>query len=199
MTAETLRSEFASAREDAAALLEGLGDAQFNWRRAPGTWSMAQCLDHLNLTGRKYLRALDRAIDEGRAKNLVGKGPFRYGLLECWAVRAMDAPPMFRMKAPKAFAPASEGRLAESLEAFRALQGFVAAPLIPLSQTLLLASYPPALAGLAMSTWSMTALLGPLRRRLAGKTVGLIVCGTNIAPERFTEHLERGTTLLTGR
>lgn len=43
------------------------------------------------------------------------------------------------------------------------------------------------------------ALLGPLRRRLAGKTVGLIVCGTNIAPERFTEHLERGTALLTDR
>ena len=123
MTAETLRSEFASAREDAAALLEGHGDAQVNWRRAPGTWSMAQCLDHLNLTGRKYLRALDRAIDEGRAKNLVGKGPFRYGLLECWTVRAMDAPPMFRIKAPKAFAPAAESRLAESRDAFLALQG----------------------------------------------------------------------------
>jgi threonine dehydratase len=43
------------------------------------------------------------------------------------------------------------------------------------------------------------ALLGPLRQRLAGKTVGLIVCGTNIAPERYAEHLERGTALLASR
>lgn len=40
------------------------------------------------------------------------------------------------------------------------------------------------------------ALLGPLRERLAGKRVGLIVCGSNIAPERYREHLVRGTELL---
>ncbi len=40
------------------------------------------------------------------------------------------------------------------------------------------------------------ALLGPLRERLAGKRVGLIVCGSNIAPERYREHLARGTELL---
>jgi len=40
------------------------------------------------------------------------------------------------------------------------------------------------------------ALLGPLRDRVAGKQVGLIVCGTNIAPERYAEHLAKGTGLL---
>ena len=40
------------------------------------------------------------------------------------------------------------------------------------------------------------ALLGPLAERLRGKRVGLIVCGTNIAPERYAEHLARGTALL---
>jgi threonine dehydratase len=40
------------------------------------------------------------------------------------------------------------------------------------------------------------ALLGPLRERLAGKRVGLIVCGSNIAPERYREHLLRGSELL---
>ncbi len=42
------------------------------------------------------------------------------------------------------------------------------------------------------------ALLGPLRDRVQGKQVGLIVCGTNISPERYAEHLARGTTLLSG-
>jgi threonine dehydratase len=40
------------------------------------------------------------------------------------------------------------------------------------------------------------ALLGPLRERLRGKRVGLIVCGTNIAPERYVEHLARGSAIL---
>jgi threonine dehydratase len=43
------------------------------------------------------------------------------------------------------------------------------------------------------------ALLGPLRGRLTGKRVGLIVCGTNIAPERYAEHLARGMELLKRR
>ena len=43
------------------------------------------------------------------------------------------------------------------------------------------------------------ALLGPLRERLAGKQVGLIVCGTNIGAERYAAHLARGTELLDGR
>src|SRR5215470_6562697 len=37
----------------------------------------------------------------------------------------------------------------QTLIAFRALQGFVAGPMIPLSQSLLLSSYPRAMAGLA--------------------------------------------------
>lgn len=37
------------------------------------------------------------------------------------------------------------------------------------------------------------ALLGPLRERLDGKRVGLIVCGSNIDSARFAELLARGT------
>jgi threonine dehydratase len=40
------------------------------------------------------------------------------------------------------------------------------------------------------------ALLGPLRERLAGKTVGLLICGANIAPAAWAEHVARGEALL---
>ena len=39
---------------------------------------------------------------------------------------------------------------------------------------------------------STAALLGPLRDRLATRRVGLIVCGANIDPPRFSQYLERG-------
>jgi len=54
------------------------------------------------------------------------------------------------------------------LIAFRALQGFVAGPMIPLSQTLLLGSYSRAKAGLAMAMWSMTTLVAPVMGPLLG-------------------------------
>ena len=54
------------------------------------------------------------------------------------------------------------------LIAFRVLQGLVAGPMIPLSQTLLLASYPRAKAGMAMAMWSMTVLVAPVAGPLLG-------------------------------
>lgn len=56
----------------------------------------------------------------------------------------------------------------ESLIAFRVLQGFVAGPMIPLSQTLLLASYPAAKSGVAMAMWAMTVLVAPVAGPLLG-------------------------------
>ncbi|TMG85979.1 MAG: DHA2 family efflux MFS transporter permease subunit [Betaproteobacteria bacterium] len=48
------------------------------------------------------------------------------------------------------------------LVAFRVLQGAVAGPMIPLSQSLLLASYPKEKAGTALAIWAMTTLVAPV-------------------------------------
>ncbi len=56
----------------------------------------------------------------------------------------------------------------ELLVVFRVLQGLVAGPMIPLSQTLLLASYPPAKAGTALALWGVTTLVAPVAGPLLG-------------------------------
>ena len=56
----------------------------------------------------------------------------------------------------------------ETLIAFRVLQGLVAGPMIPLSQTLLLASYPKSKAGTALAMWAMTTLVAPVMGPLLG-------------------------------
>ena len=53
----------------------------------------------------------------------------------------------------------------EALIGYRVLQGLVAGPMIPLSQTLLLSSYPRAKAGMAMAMWAMTTLVAPVKIR----------------------------------
>ncbi|MDR5855929.1 DHA2 family efflux MFS transporter permease subunit [Caballeronia sp. LZ062] len=50
----------------------------------------------------------------------------------------------------------------ESLIAFRLLQGLVSGPMVPLSQTILMRSYPPEKRGLALGLWAMTVIVAPI-------------------------------------
>ena len=50
----------------------------------------------------------------------------------------------------------------------RALQGAVAGPMIPLSQSLLLSNYPPEQHGFANGIWGMTAVVGPVAGPILG-------------------------------
>ncbi|HEU0187080.1 MAG TPA: DHA2 family efflux MFS transporter permease subunit [Gallionellaceae bacterium] len=51
---------------------------------------------------------------------------------------------------------------------FRLLQGLVSGPMVPLSQTLLVRSYPPEKRGAAMGIWAMTVILAPICGPLLG-------------------------------
>jgi DHA2 family multidrug resistance protein len=56
----------------------------------------------------------------------------------------------------------------ETLLGFRILQGLVAGPMIPLSQALLLSSYPREKSGTALALWAMTTLVAPVTGPLLG-------------------------------
>lgn len=61
--------------------------------------------------------------------------------------------------------------LSDSLQmliAFRVLQGAVAGPMIPLSQSLLLQSYPREKSSVALAAWSMTTLVAPVMGPILG-------------------------------
>ncbi|MFX8063471.1 MFS transporter, partial [Acinetobacter baumannii] len=54
------------------------------------------------------------------------------------------------------------------LLAARILQGAVAGPMTPLSQAILLGSYPKQKSGTALALWAMTATVGPIAGPLLG-------------------------------
>mgnify|MGYP003582415299 CR=1 FL=1 len=56
----------------------------------------------------------------------------------------------------------------EMLVLFRILQGVLAGPLIPLSQSLLMASYPPEKRTLALALWAMTVVVAPVLGPILG-------------------------------
>ena len=97
-----------SVRQDATGLISGLSDAQINWQPAPGRWSMAGCLDHLNKTAASvFIPKIDKAIATGRSQGLKSDGPFAYSALERWAIHMNDAPAKMRFKAPKPMQPSA--------------------------------------------------------------------------------------------
>jgi hypothetical protein len=91
--------------EDAQELTATLDDPQFNWRPSPKQWSISDCLAHLNVADGLDLPLLADEIERGRAAGVTGHGPFRYGFISRWFVGFMDAPPKFRVKAPKVYLP----------------------------------------------------------------------------------------------
>jgi DHA2 family multidrug resistance protein len=61
--------------------------------------------------------------------------------------------------------------MADSLEmlvVFRVVQGLVAGPMVPVSQSLLLATFGPGGQGVALSVWSMTATIAPITGPIIG-------------------------------
>lgn len=102
---EDLRAQFSAIEDDATRLLEGVSDAQFNWRPAPGQWSIGECLAHLNVVDGADLDPLARAVIDARAKGLTATGPFRYSRLAAWFVTKMEPPAKMKVKAPALYQP----------------------------------------------------------------------------------------------
>ncbi len=114
--------QLAAIERDAKALVEGLTDRQLAWRENARTWSIADCLNHLVVTGRHSLDSMRRSVADARARGLLGRGPFRHGLLGNWLVRLMDAPPRIRVRAPKAYRPLPDQPVQATVAAFFLLQ-----------------------------------------------------------------------------
>lgn len=125
MLVEDLQSyhqQFISIKSGAQSLLGNLTDLQFNWQPGVDRWSIAQCVDHLIVTGRNSLSHVHSAIGEARSTGLLSDGPFRYRLIERLFVRQMEPRARMRFKAPEAYVPAT-GRLSlEIVASFYLLQ-----------------------------------------------------------------------------
>jgi DinB superfamily len=105
---------------EARALIAEATEEQFNWRPDERSWSVAQCLDHLNVANRVYLEPMRRAVDEGRGSSR--RGPIQPRTLERWFIRSLEPPPRLRLPAPGKIVPAAHKSRAEVGEEWTRLQ-----------------------------------------------------------------------------
>ena len=90
----------------AAALERELEPEQLRWRPDASSWSIAQCIDHLEVGDRIYLGALRKGLEEARGKGWTRRGPIRPNWIELKFIYSLEPPPKFRMPAPKKIVPA---------------------------------------------------------------------------------------------
>jgi DinB superfamily len=124
-----LEEAFDAAERDARSLVAGLTEQLGAWRAEPGSWSVAECLDHLATANRVYLRAMqpaaERALTHGRRR----RGPARPGLIGGWFVRTLEPPakPGLKRKAPRKIQPRVAPPLGDAAGQFLASQDEVRA------------------------------------------------------------------------
>jgi hypothetical protein len=115
MSVPQLLTELDANLHRAEAVVEGLSREQFNWHPAPGSWSIAQCLTHLNLVNGQDLAAIGRTIAAAREGGVLGAPPFHYGWISRTFVASMEPPVKSKRKAPKSYAPPAEADPAPTL------------------------------------------------------------------------------------
>jgi len=100
-------------------LTRGISREQFNWCPAPGRWSVAQCITHLNLINGADLKKLRAAIEGGRLRGATADGPFQYGFMSKKFVATVEPPVVTRFKAPKPYQPPVESEIDTTLAEYR--------------------------------------------------------------------------------
>ena len=119
-----LREALEAAGQDAEALVEGLSEEQGARRVAAGSWSVAECLDHLATANRQYLEAMRPAAEHARAQGRSRHRPAEPGWFGRWFVSLLEPPPRWwsRLRAPRKIRPRKAPPLAETFASFQATQ-----------------------------------------------------------------------------
>jgi hypothetical protein len=117
---KALEDELDAAEREARALVDGLTEGTGGWRAEPGSWSVAECLDHLATANRLYLRAMSDAATRARAHGNRRRGPALPGLIGRWFVRTLEPPvnQRFKMKSPRVIKPRQAPALADAFADF---------------------------------------------------------------------------------
>lgn len=110
----------AEKNSDAARqLVSGLSEAQLNWKPAPDKWSIAQCLDHLAVTSKKFDAYFTVALARGREKWPASTAPaYRPSRMGGWLIKQVTPETGRNLPAPKVFRPSESSTIQGALESF---------------------------------------------------------------------------------
>jgi hypothetical protein len=105
-------------------LVADLGEERGRWSAETGSWSVAECLDHLANANRVYLDAMRGPAVRAREQGRFRRDPAVLGFAGRWLVRTLEPPvkALFRMKAPRTIEPRRARALATAFASFTTSQ-----------------------------------------------------------------------------
>lgn len=86
-------------------LVNGLSKDQLLWKPSPGSWSIAECLQHLNSTLNLYDKALRITFERERQNSPLAPSTFRVGFIASKMIAFMEPPYRMKSKAIEAIQP----------------------------------------------------------------------------------------------
>jgi len=108
---QDLCNDFSSLKEQTLQLVADLSHEQFIWKPAVNKWSVAECLDHLNVAGGMMLSAIRQAVDRGHREGILAEPPFTYGFFSRTFVRLMEPSSRLKVKSVRLYLPATAANL----------------------------------------------------------------------------------------
>jgi len=117
-----LDDAFDTIEQDARALVGGLTERSGAWRPDHDSWSIAECLDHLAIANRVYLRAMEPAAERALKQGSTRRGPAQPGMIGSWFIRTLEPPvkPRLRTRAPQRIQPRRAPSLGDAFTQFLA-------------------------------------------------------------------------------
>src|SRR5436190_19680816 len=96
-TVMIVRGEFAVNRRQAAQLVDGLTAAEIHRPPREGSWSVAQCLEHVALTHHAFVAAMRRPTDVLQSRAIPGDGRIAPNLINRAFLWLLE-PPVRRLR-----------------------------------------------------------------------------------------------------
>ena len=84
---------------------ENLSYQQLNWKVAPTSWSVIECIDHLKVTEELYIVNIQKSFDDARIRSLRVQKPFKSSWFGKMFANEMKPNKGRKIKNPRLFAP----------------------------------------------------------------------------------------------
>lgn len=117
-----LINQFEISKAELNNLLEGVTEDQFNKRPGSGGWSIAECVDHLIVTGKDYTRQIENGLRKAEKKKLFLKGPYKFSWIGKNFIRNVEPPVKRKFKNPARWTPEAKHSLLKIKDEYIALQ-----------------------------------------------------------------------------
>ena len=100
-----IAEQIAAIRERLETLAAGKSKEALNWRPEGNRWSIAECIEHLNLTAHMLLPEIDKSIAAGVPAEPGTEGVSRHSMVFGWLLPVIEPPPKRRFKAKPDLTP----------------------------------------------------------------------------------------------